>query len=253
MKKHIWHLMALVLFFALQLYFFHFEYNLDSGAGVVLAVMLFFLVFYAVSMFDVPNFVLGIISFCGVFALCYLSHVQQNDQAMDDLVPLTYLPVCLFLIAQFESLQKKQSKAAASFWLALFCVCPVLLLGVLIWVLIKSSETDVTVFSALLNFTTVLFLLLIVLYLLVLRTPVKKMKNTQNAEFPAQKTLFVNAVIVMAETALFAVFYDHMILKNTVPLLWMLNLMILYEQSHPLVRAFASRTERDMKRFLESD
>ena len=253
MKKRIWSLAALVLFFALQLYFFHFEYNLSGGDVVIFSGMLFFLVFYVAVMLDCPNIVPGIISICGVLALCFLAHVRQNDDSMDDLVALTYLPVCLFLIAQSAALQKKPSKTAASVWLALFSICPLLLLGVFIYVLLKFAGIDLSLSAASLNFTIALFLLLIVLYLLVMRTPIKKTKSCQNTALCSQKSLFINAVIVLTETALIAVFYDHMILDYTVPLLWFLNLMILYEWNHPLVCAFTARSEAREKHFLESD
>ena len=89
-----------------------------------------------------------------------------------------------------------------------------------------------------------------IIYGFVLRTPLKKQQKAVKSEnvydVQQMKTVFFFSIVIILGTSLYSLFNHWIALARTLSVLWLVNLLLLYDQGHPLVCACAERFRQMM-------
>lgn len=249
-KKRILTLAALVFLFAVRWMFYRLEIDSQIDAVRYAAESGFFLLLYGLGLFPVPAPVSCLCLVCGSAAFCVWYGVAEQSAGCAYLLPLTWLPVFLFFLLQQTALREKKQKRLGPVLLTLMQIYPLPYGGVVLYSIIKGGgrvrlETV---------YCLVLCLLVGGLYFLVGRTPVKHQgktkKQREGVSFASYSSAFFAVAIVIAESGLLFLFSDALTAAHTVPVLWLVDLILLGGQEHAQVNAFVGRGREKLSSFL---
>ena len=202
---------------------------------------LLFLFIYGMELFQVPKGI-SLAALCvGCAALGCMHGFIGNTSPIDCFLPLTYLPLFLFLLDQNAMAAGAEASPLTARVLHLLQgVCSAALLCLIVYCIVKQQTSLFN--SSQSAFYLFAFACIGVLYAMILCVPKKskaKRKKAKNDK-PALNAgfSFVSAVIVIAETVVFLLLTEQLLLAQTLPLLWIVNLLLLRSQEHPLVCEF---------------
>ena len=230
----------LLTLFSSWMYFF-LHYGKGSSTLCFAAEGLLFLFIYGMELFQVPKGI-SLAALCaGCAALSCMHGFVGSTSPVECFLPLTYLPVFLFLVDQNPTAASANVSPLTTRALQLLQgVCPAALFGLIVYCIVKQQTSLFN--SSQSAFYLFAFACIGVLHAMILCVPKKskaKRKKAKNDK-PALNAgfSFVSAVIVIAETAVFLLLTEQLLLAQTLPLLWIVNLLLLRSQEHPLVCEF---------------
>lgn len=241
----------LLLFFSHWMYY-HAETGITSTDFFIVAEFCIFFVFYEMAVLRLsPLWQVMWVILC-VLPLSYYYYRMQFEYQSDYFIPMTYLSVFLFYTSQYIFLITKKYELLSSILLILLHIFPVIYLGVIIYMVSVKRNSWETFFSAGVNYSTIIFLLIFILYLVIFvlgNSSVKKRKQKDHKEILYRDSILF-ALVTIIETMILARFYTATTIKHTVPLLWILNLSILYYQGNPHICKFVARMRSKIDTFL---
>lgn len=246
------------LLFLLVTRFLFFRLELDSGVGILRFSLegALYLLIYGMCLFELPPVIPGIALLLGCTALGFFYGLSAQSKQMEWLLPLTYFPVFLFFIDQYGMQKQKKPTAFKKLCRGLLWLYPLAFFAVLLFVFFKRRQyADTLPFI----YGILLFLAVGGIYGFVAGTKmtVRTQKKTRKAErqkaddlAASAKESFILAMIIIAETGLFLQVMNNVFLTHMLPFLWIVNLLLLQDQGHPLVCAAFDRFRRKEEDFL---
>ncbi len=233
-------LIALAFLLFTRWMLFRLEFNARINLPCFLLECCLFLLLYGLSLFRVPPAVSFLCLAVGCVASGVLYAFTENESDLSFLLPLSYVPVFLFFISQSDP---DRSSAVTKIATGVMPFYPVLLGGALLYLAI--SHQEVLEFSLTWVYCLLVHLLISVVYGWMLRSPIraqgKNVKRGKDSSVRTVRAAFLFAVVVIPESCLFLLLYRNSVLVHTVPMLWLVNLLLLHEQGHPLVCASFER------------
>ena len=175
--------------------------------------VLFFVVF-ALCIFSAPIDVQRIPALAGCAAISVFYAVSPNKTAGDVLYPLMYLGVFLFLIRQRDLDKPEESSLFTEIWKWLYYAYP----AVLLLAFIYSANKNKTGFNL---YVFVTFLLTAAIFVAII---IKKKRDFQSV-IP-----YAIAAVSIILSGLFMLTKTNVFLTHTVPLLWLVDLLIIYDK-----------------------
>ena len=252
-KNRLLTVFALVFLFAVRWMFYRLE--LDTQIDTLLFVLegALFLLVFGLCLFRVPGLISASCLFAGCVALGVYYGVKGDAGRLEFLLPLTYFPALLFLIDQYGAADGEKRSGAANALSFIMQGYPLLYLCVLLYAVIKNRLA----FSRENLYSLLLFVLVGVCYVLIMRSREqtkgkgkKKGKKAENGD--GMRTSFLAAVIVMAETGVFFLACSQITLSHTVPILWIVDILLLADAGHPPVCAFFAAARQKTAGFLSN-
>ena len=239
-------LAALVLLFFTRWAFYRLELAITLNAVVFVSECVFFVVLYGMVVFGLRPIYMLLFLLLGSGGLSCLYVFSEGASKGDMFLPLTYFPVFFFLIDQ-NCLQS--DKKNSSFETIRNVVMHIYLWGLAalsIWYAFFDRDTE-RKFSV---FSLVIFVFVGLLYCLIMQVQPKSKKRTKVQSIKRMRFVFLFAVASMAETFVFLLLTGNTALIHTVPLMWLVNILLLYFKDHPLVGGFGERFSNSMTGFL---
>ena len=174
----------------------------------------FFFVAFALNIYSAPIDVQRILTFAGCVIIGIFYALSPNKTAGDVLCPLTYLGVFLFLIERSDFEQKNGSRLAV-IWKWVFYAYPVVLLLAFIYSAKKNNA----------GFDLYVFVTFLLTAAAVLGFGfIKKKKHQQNV-IP-----YAVAAVSVILSGLFLLTKTNVFLPHTLPLLWLVALLIISDK-----------------------
>ena len=216
----------------------------------VLLELLYLFVFYAMLVLALPSALLIVWMAFGCAGLCFYYGLFSDSPDQSWLLPLFFLSALVFCLSAGET--EKNHRLSSALLSALMNLCPWMNAVVAGYLLITGKAN--MYFSSRCIFGVVALLVIGGLYLVILRVSAKIENGAKRmAQSLRQCRIpFVFAAICIGESVFLAFIFPGVTFSNTMPLLWILDLFILYDQKNPLVCAFVSRFKKRLNAFLTS-
>ncbi len=255
-KKKQWlTVVVLILFFVTRWIFL----KVETGAGDTLIVFIpeaiIIIALYGLSVFECDKFISAIILVFGSGMMCFLYGYTNDNDPTKTLLPLIYLPVLLFFINQSQEKNEEKGRLI----LKIIDVLPrAYVVGFPCVVMILFIKLGSFTFNFSI-YTIVVFFLVALLYSMIMLSSVtiksnrdKKGKRKTSNKFETQRmrTHFLLGIIAIIETAFYLLLCKDEKSIHIIPLLWIINIIFLYDQGHVLVCAFFERLNKKVKAFL---
>ena len=240
---------ALVFLFLTRWMFYRLTFESDFNTPRFAAESALFLLLYGLSLFRVPQLVSGLCLLLGCAGLGCLYVFTPDGTTQAFLLPMAYFPAFLFFIDQ-SNVRAQKASAFSKLWAGIIYAYPWLFLGVILYTIINKSFD----FSLDMLYCMLLSILICVVYALMLRTPVKpqaKSKKRQR-DFSEQRmrTAIALTIAMIPESVFFALLFQQNALAHTLLILWIVNLLLLEAQGHPMVCAFSDWFKKKKLKFL---
>ena len=243
-KKRVLTIFALAFLFVSRWLFYSLEIDTMLNTGVFAAESGFFLLLFGLCIFHAPKIVSLLCLLFGGVGMGVLYTFSKAYGGISVLLPLTYIPVFLFLLNQIEDREDATNKKVSSIWSCIFFVFPLFLLVAVIY----AAITEHPEFSSANIYCLVLFALVGLVYVLILRTPVtaqlkkrkngKKMKAKKDGSVRRIHMVFLFAAVSIVEGGVFLFLTRRQLLGHTLPILWLIDLILLYGEDHALVFSY---------------
>lgn len=246
LNKSIWLFVCLsVLFFSRAVYLIT-----ETNGRVIwihyLVECIVFSVSYTLCFSLVSKLIQALFLLVGTAGLVSLYGVNSLDKT-SAFLPLLYFPVFIFLIYISFNEKQKISNAFRARWIGFMWIYLVSVPVIAFFVITEKLKTGR--FSA---YGTVLFLLVCGLYSLILCYSRKSDKKATKRRVKGERKInkqpysvvnksmfgFVFAVISMIESCICLQLMEDDYLTHIIPLLWIIDLIVLYSQQQPAVFAF---------------
>ena len=227
-KKKIWVPLA-VAFLLFTRYIYCFVELGTPNSVLFIAECAFITVIYGVIIYDAPAAIQFALSVAGCLALCVTYALSPERLRGDVFYPVTYLSVFLFLIENRITKKDKTSELIAQICKWLLCLCSVILL---VSVLFNRTTNAFSLEPFIICFFAVPALLYVIVAVLKLKLKKQEESTKQNPQDNRHLDLsfFIAAVSIMC-SCFFLLTKNNIYLNNTLPLLWIVNLLILIK--HP--------------------
>ena len=236
-KTRILTVAALFLLFATCWMFYRLTLNLIYDDTIMIAELALPFVFYCLCLYGVSPTVFGLFAFAGVSALFALSFFTRYDNQYDYFMILTYIPPLLLFAIQTDAANGKKKGFFSGVGLTFARLFSVGLTVIMLVCLLKSEKSFYTKNTIYFVFW---FVVLWILYFLVMRSTPTDATSLDKASIKTMKSTFLFALCTLPQTMILACVYPVFSVSNTVPLLWIVNLLFLYEQKNPFVRGLVS-------------
>ncbi len=250
---------ALVFLFATRWMYYRLEIDERINTLCFVAEGVLFIALYGLSLFRAPTIVSALTLSAGCVGLGILHGALDGPESPDSfLSPLAYLPVFVFFLDQVCVQQGKP--VFAKIGECLMYGYPLILLGAIVFAL-KRNGMDFSLATA---HRVLLCVILSVSFGFLARVPVKKesrKKQGQQSRSKKQETdtgerrmrlAFIFAIVVIPEAGVLSLLIRQPTLAHTLPILWIVNLLLLYETGHPLVCSAAARLRGVLERLSKS-
>ncbi|MBQ7597826.1 MAG: hypothetical protein IJU56_04530 [Clostridia bacterium] len=249
-KARLLNVTALFLLFATCWMFYQLTLNLIYDETLMIVELIFPFVFYCLFLYGVSPTINGLLAFVGVGVLFVVSFLLRYENQYDFFMILTYIPPMLSFVIQIDAAKGKKGGffSVAGLTVArLFCVA---LTVVMLFSLFKSEKGFYTKNTIFFFF---LFAVLWVVYFLVMRTSTAGALPSDKAAMKTMKHTFLFALCTLPQTMILSCVNSVTPISNTVPLLWILNLLFLYERHNPFVRGFVSHLQTKFNSFFPGE
>ena len=244
-KKKIYIIAALVLLVLTRWMFFRLEIDADLEPWCFAAEAACIILIYILSLFAVPKFIFYVLMLvCGI-ALGIVGAVSESCSHSALLLPSVYCPVWLFFASQVSPQEKKKSAKYSVIDTVLMSICPLLLVAAIIYRLATVG------FSLQANsvITVIVFILLALIYAFIMRSGAQghshRGKKGSAGAKSGTKTAFIFAIASIALSAVCVCLYNYEGLRHTAVIVWLLNLLFLFQAEHvpvqKAVRTFQSK------------
>jgi flagellar basal body-associated protein FliL len=238
-------ILMLVLLFAAYWVFCRVEVNAASSVIYVAETVLFFLV-YSLCLFNIPLIIPLVLMIAGCVGMCFVYADRVGVYDGEYLIPLSYLFVFLFFIEQLSFARGKGNSVPVMILTYASRISPFAFLGVTVYYFDDRFKSYylyiyILVLSAIIGIVYLVFALL-----KKNETKSKKKKRKQASDDTVQMRIsFALAAVPILTAPVYLVLNRISVecLLYTVPMLWILNLVLLYGQGHPLVRLFFGKKE----------
>lgn len=232
-----------MLFFALWTFCIVELTSAQSVPFVIECVFLF--VIYALTFFNIPLFIPIIAAILGCVGMGYLYAVSPDRSGGEFFYPATYLFAFFFYVEQLCLARGKGDTGAVRLLSWLSRVLPIIFAGAVVAVFADDLKEKLSFYHYYIYYI-VAYILAFIVYLVFASAKVetkqsKKKKKQQPAEdgFGPMRISFVFTLVPFAASCFLFIlsrtFSGQLI--YAVPVLWMLNLVLLYNNAHPLVCA----------------
>ncbi len=232
-----------ILFFALWIFC---SVGLPAAESVPFVIeCVFFFAFYALTLFNIPLFIPLIFAILGCVGMGYLYAVSPDKAGGEFLFPATYLFAFLFYIEQLCFARGNGDRVVVSLLSMVSRLLPIIFAGVVIVFFIESIGERLSFYNYYIYYI-VAYCLSFIVYLVFASAKAetkqsKKKKKQQPADdgFGPMRISFAFTLVPFAASCLLFILSRTFsgCLMYTVPVLWMLNLVLLNINSHPLVCA----------------
>ena len=246
LKKHALFLFAVFGLFFTQLLFFYDEINFGSGELFFAAsIFVVFFVFLTLSLLGVPPVFRLLWIALGYAAIWVIGNSFQITVENRIFAYISSAPIVFFVLSQ-ERFALKEEK---NLWSVLLSVYPVLLFVFLIFSAIRDSGAARQIITAGVDYGCFLFPALIVLFVTILCTPRGK-SGAKNKTRDHLKEDYLSAVAIMLATFLLQRFYTASWGIYIIPLFWSVSLLVLFEESNPLILDYRKWIVKRVSAFL---
>ena len=229
---------ALALLMLTRWIFIRLEIDSSINTPLFAAEAAYIVVAYALYLFGAPKAVSYICIFAGCAGLCALDGVFNGFGDAGFLRPLVYLPVFAFLISQTPG----KSNSPIPFF------ATILAPAVLTVVFLTERRSFPGAHGAYLILVSLLTAAVFALIAAVKKQQIKRKKNELLS--PDPKPVFAAATAAIALTGLCLTIRSFFVTAHTLPVLWIVDLMILREEEHAAVTAFADSLKKKVNAFL---
>ena len=245
---------ALFLLFATHWMFYKMDLGVATNDVILIAEFSCFFVFYALLLFPVSAFISGTWAFCGCIGIGVMYYYIDTSESLHFLYPMSYFPALLFM-NRLNNSKNKRGFGISTLQSLMMHFYPWVYLGGLLYAAISGAWKREAFFSSDLLFGIVIMLLLCIVYLILMRIPVNKLsaEESKNHTVSDLRSSFLFAVFTMTETIAFLCIFDNVSLFHTVPLLWILNLIFLFDQRNSMVLSLAARLKTKEVSFLTDE
>ena len=257
-KNKVLTILALILFLFTRWVFLLIEINAAVDTVYYIAEGIFIVLVYSISLFNIPKIINGAVTIFGCAGLCIYSFCLDGAVTVKTFYPLTLLPVFLFYISQYKSKSEGNSRVGV-IWKVLMAGYmigfPAIIGYVIFQGMIESGK--ISAFAIFIFVAVMLVYNFVMIQLRAKKSRRNKSKNKkynmsrQNEKSTNDRWMsfgFLFAVISLLETGVFLVMVKDDTMVHIVPLLWIINLLFLYDQGHPAVCRSA---EISRKMFIE--
>ena len=252
MKKRILTIAALVLLLSTRWMFYRLELEPWIITPLFVAAALFFVLIYGLWLFRVPPALTLAAAAAGCAGLCVLHGTYGAQQTPDLLQPVAFLPPFLFLIEQATA--PKTGKTVSTFASFMEYACVAVLLVLAGFALTKNTPS----FTSELAFALFLPITVAAVFALIMRTPIKKQnkKIKEAGNLPSRRRIrssFVRAIAAILCGGVFFAVKESYSSAYTLSILWITDLLLLFDAEHPSVISFADRICKKTIYFLHDD
>ena len=205
----------------------------------------FFFALYALTLFNVPLFIPLILAILGSTGMVFMYALSPDKAGGEIFFPATYLFTFLFYIEQLCFARGNGDRGAVKLLTLVSRVLPIIFFGAVTVFFIDELEEKLSFYNYYIYNIAAYFLCFIVYLVFAAAKAEKKQSSKKKKQQPADdgfgpmKISFAFTFIPLAASCLLFILsrtYSGC-LMYTVPVLWMLNLVLLYINSHPLVCA----------------
>jgi len=205
---------------------------LDGKSTVFIAECVFFIVLYALNLFNVPTIIQAIVSVIGCGSFCFVYARLPFVPKGTVFFPVMYLAVFMFLIDQTNLSSDNSDSPFSAIWKWIFRIFPVLQILAFAYVY---SINKKTVFDA---YIFIIFLIVALIYCFIALIG-KRSENKTESCSNLRISFIVGALsVIISSLMLFAVQNADNYLRFTLPLLWIVNLLFVMNSSNPIIISF---------------
>ena len=222
-----------ILFFTRWVYYYlelHFASDINTLCYILESV--FFIALFSMIVFSSNIIACVITLLAGSVGIGVAYYLTENANFATYIIPVLYFVVFWFLIEQQCLQNKKVNSRMKSVISTVTHLCPVLLLALILFTGHFSQISMTMEFI----YCIVIHLCVAIVYLLVLLTQKFGKSHKSNEMLNAQmKISFVCIIISIIEAGLYCLLNRQFALANTMPILWLIALMILEHKHHPFM------------------
>ena len=253
-KSRILTIIALIGLFFTRWVFCRIELVAQDSYVIFIIESILFILIYGLSIFNIPLVIPAFLSLIGCVLIGLLYFLLDGYESKEFLCSFTYFFVLFYYVEQLYYLKNKGDS------MFLFVVTLInrffpFIFAVLAVVFMIDKDISFNINNV---YIILIFIIPAVIYYFISRVGAetnkkkkrKSIKKNDNKELQSMRVSFAYSIIPIVFSGVFFALNENKYLSHTIPIVWIVNLILLYSMEHALVRGFVSEIQIKLKDFL---